>query len=496
MMIRKNSKEFKAIKNLFYHYQNLEEREKVIKLFITKAGHSTDDKIAIDSLKKEKDFYYNLTYDTILNSLESKSYQLFFNNGLYYFRSNPDKGWDQTPFTLDNKLVSQLEDFKNYKSTKKKGKIYNTSTLESSTRPAVKRNKNKQLKEANYHNVQPESKIEEARIAKQDHTKVTREKIIQTPKEQLLLPEYHLKHSIQFHYLDKILFHELNLTKKDILDYYDRMSEFILPYLKDRPEFFRWHQGSIRESHYNKSIESLLRDWKGKLPDWIKTTKVYSVTYEEERTYMLCPDKDHLLYLIDIGCIELSPWHSRVKSIDYPDYIVIDLDPYEVDFDAVIEVALTSKEILDALKIPSFIKTSGNKGMHIYIPLDTKTNYEDSRALCEFICKIIHLKLPHLTSLLRLPDQRRGRVYLDFLQNSKGKSIVSPYCIRPNEFASVATPIDWSEVKPGLKMNDYNYFTLPSRIKNVQNPFKDLFTQKINGQKLLTHLKETYGFLL
>jgi bifunctional non-homologous end joining protein LigD len=491
MMIRKNSKEFKAIKKIFSHYENLKERDKLIKLFITKVGHSLNDKIEIDSLKKKKEFYYNLTYDAIINNLNSQSHQLFTNNeGLYFFHSSLDKSWDQTPFYLDQKLANAFEDFK---TVEKKDKVNEPI---SSSRQAVKRNQNKDIHQSAKQIIPFNHKIKQERIAKRVHTFVTKQEIQIAPKEEKNFPDYHLKHPIHFHYLDKILFHQLNLTKKDILDYYEHMADYILPYLKERPQFFRWHQGSIKESHYNKSIESLIQDWKGKLPDWIKTTKIYSVTYEEERTYMLCPDKDHLMFLIEIGCIELNPWHSRVKKIEYPDYLIIDLDPFEIDFEAVIEVALTSKEILDTLKIPCYIKTSGNKGMHIYIPLDGKSNYDVSRSLCEFICKIIHLKLPHLTSLLRLPDQRRGRVYLDFLQNSKGKSIVAPYSIRPNETASVATPLEWSEVKTGLKLNDYNYATLPLRLKKINDPFKGIFKMKINAQKILSHLKEIYGFLV
>lgn len=506
MLIRKNSKAFKSIRNILYDYQNTPSKIKLIKLYITKAGHTVKDKIDIESLNQEKNFYYDLTYQTILDNLDSKDHLLHESDeqqNLFFFRRTGYKTWDETPFQLAAMLRNKFPEFEKPMATTSKEKnkalsIKHEKELKSlHLRPPVSRkkiNKDENIKSSAteaFH----ELRLKEDRSAKTDHTRVANKPSI-IPPEEPKQPDYNLKHPIQFTYLDKTVIHEQNITKLHLLDYYDQMSEFILPYLKDRPQFFRWHRGSIRESQYNKSIESLTRDWKGILPDWIQTEKIYSKTSKEERTYILCPDKDHLLYLIELGCIELNPWHSRIKNIDYPDYIIIDLDPVSIDFDLVIEVAQAAKEVLDGIKVPSSVKTSGNRGLHIYIPLDSKTNYEISRNLCESICKMIHLKAPQLTSLQRIPDQRKGKVYLDYLQNAKGKSIVAPYSIRPNDFAAVATPLDWKEVKEGLSIYEFNYQTIFKRLKQHGDHFKDLFKKKVNAEKVLLQLQDRYGFLL
>jgi DNA ligase D len=509
MLIRKNTKSYKAIHNILYDYKNKAARTKLIKLYITKPGHNTNDKVSIATLNNERDFYYEMTYQTILNNMDSKDHQLHESDqhqGLYFFHNSRYQDWDETPFELDPHLRNKFSEFEkmSVKLTKEK-KISHSSVIkhehESKTvhlRPPIKR-KEKTIEEHKGPDSKPESfpqlRLKEDRAAKQDHTRVSKKpKVIL--QEEKKLPDFKLKHPIDFHYLDKVLFPDQHITKLDLLNYYDQMAEYILPYLKERPQFFRWHKGSIRESQYNKSIESLKRDWNVPIPDWVQREKIYAKSYEEERTYILCPDKDHLLYLIEIGCVELSPWHSRTKSIEYPDYIIIDLDPLEIDFDMVVEVAQATKSILDGINVPSFIKTSGNKGLHIYIPLDAKSDYEICRSLCEFICKMIHLKIPNITSLLRIPEQRIGKVYLDYLQNSIGKSIAAPYCIRPNEFAAVATPLEWNEVKKGLSIYEFNYQTIFKRLKQKGDIFKDLFKKKINAKKMLQQLQERYGFLL
>lgn len=318
----------------------------------------------------------------------------------------------------------------------------------------------------------------------------------QQGKEKEEQPDFTLKHPLTFSQLNKVLFPDLKLTKLDILTYYDSLSEHILPYMIDRPQFLRWHRGDIKKSIYNKSITRLRKETGMHIPSWVEVVKLPSVTYQEQREYIVCADKDHLLFLIQTGCIELSPWHSIITSLDYPDYVVIDLDPVDISFNDVVEVALAAKEVLDVMELPSFLKTSGSKGMHIYIPLDAKTDYTTSREFCHLVCQVIHKRIPEITSLNRLPEHRRGKVYLDYLQNSFGKTIAAPYCIRPNEFAGVATPLYWEDLNSSFNVSDFNYYTILNRLKDKGDPFEKLFHQVVNAGEKLSMFKKKLGPVL
>ena len=153
---------------------------------------------------------------------------------------------------------------------------------------------------------------------------------------------------------------------------------------------------------------------------------------------MLVDDEASLIYLINLGCIDLNPWSSRITKLDNPDYLVIDLDPLEVSFEKVIEVANTCRKVLESLNIPSYPKTSGATGIHIYIPMGAKYNYDTVKHFANLLCIKIHEKSPHLTSIERLPKNRRRKVYLDFIQNNRGQTLASVYSVRPKPEAPLS----------------------------------------------------------
>lgn len=282
--------------------------------------------------------------------------------------------------------------------------------------------------------------------------------------------------------LKKIFWPEEGYTKQDLIDYYDKISEYILPYLIDRPENLRRNpNGYNQQSFFQKDMPSTI-------PNWIETIKLYSGSAQKTVNYMICQDKAALIYMANLGCIEINPWLSRKGSIEYPDYVVIDLDPLDVSYDEIIEVALAVKEILDKGKINGFCKTSGSKGMHIYIPLGAKYTYDQSVKFAEFIATSTHNLLPKLTSLERVPDKRRNKVYLDYLQNRAGQTLASPYCLRPKPGATVSTPLEWKEVKKGLHPSQFTIKTIFERLKSKGDVFKGIMNTGIDMEKTLERL--------
>ena len=254
-------------------------------------------------------------------------------------------------------------------------------------------------------------------------------------------------------------------TKGDLVEYYKEVAPIILPYLKDRPEsLLRYPNGITGESFYQKNV-------KGLVPGWINTVPIESDSEKKTIEYMLCQDVDSLLYMINLGCIDLNPWSSRIGNLENPDYLLIDLDPHKTTFEKVITTAQVVREVLESLEIASFPKTSGAKGIHIYIPTGAKYSYEQVKHFTELICVHVHQKIPEITSLTRSPDKREGKVYLDYLQNRHGQTLASAYSVRAMPGATVSTPLQWSEVTTKLHPSQ---FTIKNTLKRLEK-HGDLF---------------------
>src|SRR3954467_13643551 len=169
--------------------------------------------------------------------------------------------------------------------------------------------------------------------------------------------------------------------------------------------------------------------------------------------------------MASLGCIEMNPGFSRIQAPDNPDYCVIDLDPDKNTFDQVIMAALEVKKVLDAINVPSFPKTSGSTGMHIYIPLEAKYTYDQSQMFGRLIANLVHQQIPDFTSVERQIKNRHGKMYIDFLQNRPGATLAGPYSLRPKPGATVSMPLNWDEVKPGLTMKHFTIHNSPDRLK-------------------------------
>jgi bifunctional non-homologous end joining protein LigD len=293
-------------------------------------------------------------------------------------------------------------------------------------------------------------------------------------------------HELKFTHLSKLYWPEDKVSKRDMFNYYYQVADYILPYLKDRPMSLNRFPGGIHgKSFYQKDV-------KGKAPDWADTFP-YITSEGEHKEYLLGNDEAALLWMASLGCIEMNPWFSRSKSPDNPDYCVIDLDPDKNTFDEVIRVAQIVKEVCGQIDVPCYVKTSGSTGMHIYIPLGAKYTYDQSQMFAKIIVTLVHQQVPEFTSLERMIANRKGKMYLDFLQNRPGATIAGPYSLRPKPGATVSMPLDWDELKPGLTMKDFTIFNSIDRLKETGDLFKGVLGKGIDLSKAVKKAKEVFG---
>ncbi len=291
--------------------------------------------------------------------------------------------------------------------------------------------------------------------------------------------------NMTFSHLSKIYWPRDGFTKRDMFNYYYQAAEFILPYLKDRPLSLNRFPGGIQgKSFYQKDV-------KGKAPQWAETFP-YTTSDGESKEFLVGDDEKTLMYMASLGCIEMNPWFSRVQKPDNPDYCVIDLDPDQNTFEQVIRAACEVKNILDALEIEGYVKTSGSTGIHIYIPLGAKYSYDQSQMFGRMIASVVHSQLPDFTSLERQIKNRGGRMYLDFLQNRPGATIACPYSLRPKPGATVSMPLHWEEVKKGLAMKDFTIENSIARIRSEGDIFKGSLKKGIDMKKAVAKAQSIF----
>jgi bifunctional non-homologous end joining protein LigD len=261
-----------------------------------------------------------------------------------------------------------------------------------------------------------------------------------------------------------------------------------LPYLKDRPQSMnRFPNGINGQSFYQKNVE------KDKIPSWLKTFEVYSESSERNIDYLLCNDKATLVYMANLGCIEINPWNSTVKNPDKPDWVVIDLDPpkKKPDFKKVIEAALVVREITDKLEIECYCKTSGATGLHVYIPLGAKYDYDTVKIFAQLIAQKVNEKLPKTTTLNRPLDQRKNRIYVDYLQNRQGQTLAAPYSARPKPGATVSTPLEWEEVNENLSPSNFTIKNMLKRFEKKGDLWKPVLGKGIDIPKIIESLERS-----
>jgi bifunctional non-homologous end joining protein LigD len=283
---------------------------------------------------------------------------------------------------------------------------------------------------------------------------------------------------------DKVFFPRHKYTKGDLFNYYESVAEYILPYLKGRPcSLNRMPSGINGESFYQKNNEHL--------PPWVPHADIFSDSNNANLRWIVADNLETLLYMVQLGCVEINPWNSRVGSLDKPDWIVIDLDPEGVTFEQVIEVAQTVKDVCDEWGVTALPKTSGKTGIHIYIPMGAKYTYEQGKNLAHLIALEVHNRQPKITSVERMPEKRKHRIYVDFLQNREGQTLAAPYSVRPTPDASVSMPLHWEEVRKGLKPSDFTIQNALRRIKQTSDLWQPILSKPIDLGKILKQIDKT-----
>jgi bifunctional non-homologous end joining protein LigD len=278
--------------------------------------------------------------------------------------------------------------------------------------------------------------------------------------------------------LEKLYWPKEKISKKDLLKYYASISSYLLPYLKDRPESLkRFPDGMMGKSFFQKNLKDH--------PDWVQTVKIQHE--EKSIEYLLIQDRETLLFAANLGCIEIHPFFSRTSKLQYPDYLVFDLDPKGASFDHVIAIAQELHEVLEKIGIPHVCKTSGATGLHVAVPLGAKYTYEQAKAFAEIVARIVHKRLPKISTLERSISKRQNKVYIDYLQNNFGQTITAPYSVRARPGAPVSTPLKWAEVKKGLDPLDYHMNNILKRIKKVGDLYRPVLGKGID---LKTALKK------
>ena len=277
------------------------------------------------------------------------------------------------------------------------------------------------------------------------------------------------------------------INKAELISYYHTVTPYILPYLEDRPlSLHLTDAGAASPGFY-------IKDMAGHEPEFAEifsTERKHKKKGKEDTiNYMVCNNEASLLYLINLGCIDLNPWSSRTTSPDEPDFISVDLDPSDNDFNKVIQTTLAAKEVFDKYKLKAALKTSGKTGMHLFVPCNG-FDFAEARKLAELLCSEVQKLVPEISTTEVTIAHRGDKLFVDASQNDFGDTLASAYSARPYYQPTVSTPLTWDEVNENLHPGNFTIQTVPDRIKQKGDLFKELFDEKIkaSNSKILKKL--------
>jgi bifunctional non-homologous end joining protein LigD len=292
--------------------------------------------------------------------------------------------------------------------------------------------------------------------------------------------------ALKFTNLGKLYYPDDGVTKRDVLNYYDAVADLIVPYLADRPLSLKRYPNGIKEEFFFQ------KHTPEAYPSWLRTELIES-EHASAINYVFADDRSSLLYLVNLGCIDHNPWMSRSGSLENPDFVLIDLDPQECPYDMIVEAALMVNGILDKIGLTGYPKTTGGDGMHIYIPLEPVYSYEEARTFADLISRLVTHEKPQMFTTPRSVSKRqKNRVYFDYLQIAKSKTIAAPYVLRAYPGAPVATPLDWKEVRPGLHPNQFHIRNARERFAEKGDLFRGVLEHPQNLYDALTRLEKLF----
>jgi bifunctional non-homologous end joining protein LigD len=269
--------------------------------------------------------------------------------------------------------------------------------------------------------------------------------------------------------LDKPFWPELGYTKRHLLEYYIQISDALLPHLKDRAMVMkRYPNGAAGDFFFMKRAPS-------PRPEWIE---ICSIEHASGNIidFPIVRDLASLLWIINLGCIDLNQWYARCDDINRPDYLHFDLDPVpEAGFEKVLETALVVHEALDELKIPNYAKTTGSRGIHVYVPIVRGPLQKEVWTFAKAFARTLAERRPELiTAEYKVAKRPSGRVLLDYNQNAWGRTLASVYSVRPRPQATVSTPVTWEEIESGIRTEDFRMENVPARVRQLGDLWKPL----------------------
>ena len=292
---------------------------------------------------------------------------------------------------------------------------------------------------------------------------------LKKPKGNLIL-EIDGEH-VSLTHIDRVYWPTEKITKFDLLCYYLRLAPHILPLLKDRPAILqRYPRGIKAPMFFQQDLESA--------PPFIKTVRL---TNQEGRelNYAVYTTVGSLLHFVNLGTIEKHPWHSTVKHLDSPDYLMLDLDPKEAPWKNVLEVALVCKEVFEEVGLSAFPKTSGSSGIHVYLPLKPKHDYRNIAAVAEALASEVAQRAPKIATIQRsLAKRQKQQVYVDAMQNARGKTIAAAFSARAKPGATVSMPLTWKQIEKGVKISDFTIKNVPGLIKKNRGAWAKFFDSR------------------
>jgi bifunctional non-homologous end joining protein LigD len=292
------------------------------------------------------------------------------------------------------------------------------------------------------------------------------------------------RRAIEISHADKVLFPEDGITKRDLIGYYGKIAEVMLPYMRGRPvTMHRFPEGIDKEGFYQQEVSDYFPDWIGRV---IVAKKEGGST-----THVVCQDKVTLIYMASQACITPHVWLSRQDKLDYPDLLIFDLDPPDDDFSLVRKAANWLRELLIELKVEPFVKTTGSRGVHIAVPLDKTASFHEVRSLARDIARILVKRQPDQLTDEQRKVKRGRRVFVDTLRNSYGQTAVAPYAVRARPGAPIATPIGWSELEDkDFNAQSYNISNIFGRMSQKKDPWDGIWRKTCSAGRVRKRLDE------
>ncbi|MGH7508723.1 MAG: non-homologous end-joining DNA ligase [Gemmatimonadales bacterium] len=281
------------------------------------------------------------------------------------------------------------------------------------------------------------------------------------------------RHKVQLTNLEKVFWPELGLTKRDLLQYYADVSQALLPHLEDRAMVMKRYPNGIHGKCF------FMKRTPSPRPEWLETCEIMHKS-QNLIAFPMVQDLASLLWVVNLGCIDLNPWYARCDDVDRPDYLHFDLDPVEgAGFDRVLSTGLVVRDALRALDMQPLVKTSGSKGLHVYVPIVRGPVQKDVWRFAKALAKQLDKLYPELiTAEYRIARRPRGRVLVDYNQNAWGRTLASVYSVRPTVRATVSTPVTWEEVESGFEIEDFRIDNVPKRLREVGDLWKPLLASR------------------